>query len=302
MRRAWWLVLGGLALTLAMGCNGAADADAELNRILADRQTRLNLALADSGSGVTDAPLARWILPDRLAETSGLALTADDRLFTHGDELGTIYEIDYRRGLVVKEFSLGSPVVHDDFEAITVVRDTLILLTAGGVLYRFTEGNNLATVPYTRLDTGLGTRCEFEGMTFDPAANVLVLACKNVKDKGLEDSMVLLRWPLGQDSTGTVEPESHLAIPLVEVIGTHGWKKIEPSDLAIDPRTGNYVIVASGQLALVEVTAGGEVVVSRSLPPGHAQPEGIAITRDNLLLVSDEAKTGSAAITIYRRQ
>lgn len=273
-----------------------------MNRILADRQARLDLALADSGSGVTDAPVARWILPDRLAENSGLALTSDDRLFTHGDELGTIYEIDYRRGMVVKEFSLGSPVVHDDFEAIAVVRDTLILLTSKGVLYRFREGANLAAVPYTRLDTGLGAQCEFEGMTFDPSANALVLACKAVKDKGLDDNMMLYRWPLARSDTGLVAPEPSVTIPLNAIIGTHGWKKIEPSDIAIDPRSGNYVIVASGQLALLEVTPTGEVVFSRSLPPGHAQPEGLAITRDNLLLVSDEANTGPAVLTVYRRQ
>jgi hypothetical protein len=52
---------------------------------------------------------------------------------------------------------------------------------------------------------------------------------------------------------------------------------------------------------LVEITPAGGVVASRSLPPGHAQPEGLAITRDNLLLVSDEAATGPAMLTAYRR-
>jgi hypothetical protein len=50
----------------------------------------------------------------------------------------------------------------------------------------------------------------------------------------------------------------------------------------------------------VEVSASGAVVSARSLPPGHEQAEGVAITRDDLLVISDEAKGVPAMITVYR--
>jgi uncharacterized protein YjiK len=302
MHHTTWMVPLGLVTALMAGCKGSGDVDAELEGALAAREARLETALSDPSYAQPNAPVARWILPDKLAELSGLALSGDDRLFTHGDELGTVFEIDYRRGVIVKEFSLGPPVVHDDFEAIAVVRDSLILLTAQGFLYRFAEGKDGAGVAYSTIDTQLGERCEFEGMAFDSAANSLVLACKNVRDGGVNDAMVLYKWPLGNDSTATGLPPAAIRVPLAAIAGTLGWTKIEPSDITVDRRTGNYLIVASGQKALIEITPVGEVVFSRALPTGHAQPEGLAITRDNLMLVSDEANQGPAVLTAYRRQ
>ena len=48
----------------------------------------------------------QWALPNRLREISGLATTADDRLFAHNDERAVIYEIDVSRQLITKEFAL----------------------------------------------------------------------------------------------------------------------------------------------------------------------------------------------------
>jgi hypothetical protein len=41
-------------------------------------------------------------------------------------------------------------------------------------------------------------------------------------------------------------------------------------------------------------------VRSQPLPDGHRQAEGVAITQDSLLLVSDEANVKPPAITVYR--
>ena len=46
-------------------------------------------------------------LPAALAEVSGLAFTPDGRLFAHGDEEATVWELDPRRGTVRKTFALS---------------------------------------------------------------------------------------------------------------------------------------------------------------------------------------------------
>src|SRR5882762_6336402 len=66
-----------------------------------------------SGLDATDA--VRWNLPKRLNEISGLALSADARLFAHDDERGVIYQIDWRHGRLTKAFSLGDPPPRADF-------------------------------------------------------------------------------------------------------------------------------------------------------------------------------------------
>ena len=91
------------------------------------RERRLGKELADHDTTVEGgAPLAEWLLPHALQEISGLALTSDDRLLVHDDELGQVWEIDYRRGVLVKRFSIGRGVVKGDFEGITVANGAVL--------------------------------------------------------------------------------------------------------------------------------------------------------------------------------
>jgi uncharacterized protein YjiK len=295
-------------LALASACEPAArhDGASADSALLAGREVRLAQKLAHPDSDAT-APIARWELPEPLKEISGLTLDARGRLLAHNDSRGHIVEVDYRRGTVQREFTLGAPVAHGDFEAITAVGDTVMLLASDGILYQFAEGANGKSVPYTTLDTGLGDKCEFEGLAYDAALKSLLLACKKVYDKALKDSVIIFRWPVNQ-TTDTAkskskknEPKfSYLAVPLARIIGSNDWTDLHPSDITINPLDGNYVLIASREKALFEVTPAGAVVFARPLPAGHDQPEGVAITRDSILIISDEAKSGPALITLYR--
>jgi hypothetical protein len=302
-----------LALVVAAsGCAGtAARADAVSDStLLVRRAARLQETLARGDSTPADEAIARWDMPPGLKEISGLILTPDGRLFTHGDERADVFQIDYRRGALVKEFAVGDPAVHGDFESITLMHDTLVLFTSDGVLYRFREGTKGESVSYVKEDTGLGARCEFEGIVFDSASSSLLMACKHVHDKAMKDSLIIYRWPVGgaADTGAAAKAKAHsrapklsyLAVPLARIIGSNGWTTLHPSDITIDPFNGNYVIIASIEKALFEITPAGIVVFARPLPPGHEQAEGVAITRDSILIVSDEAKGGPAQITLYR--
>ena len=289
-------LLAGTACRPGHGEAGTPADSAELAR----REAHLARALAQPDSGATRrTAIAKWVLARNLSEISGLALTADGRLLTHEDETSRVYEIDYRRGAIVKQFMLGTPVVQEDFEGITVANDVLFLLASNGKLYEFQEGANGEGVEYVLHDTGLRHECEFEGVAFDPTINALLLACKNVRTKGpLRDSLVIYRWKL---PSGSGPRPSRLTVPLARVIGSNGWTGLHPSDITIDPFSGNYVLVAGEESALIEITPAGELVFARPLPAGLAHAEGVAITRDSLLIVSTEARHRTpAAITLYR--
>jgi uncharacterized protein YjiK len=89
------------------------------------------------------------------------------------------------------------------------------------------------------------------------------------------------------------------------VIGSNRWDGLHPSDITIDPFNGYYLIVASREKALIEITPAGDVIFARPLPGTHYQPEGIALTRDRILIVSDEGRSAKgipAAVTLYRWQ
>jgi uncharacterized protein YjiK len=289
-----------IALLVAVTATVSCRSDEKIGKAeaaeLAAREQRLDTRLAKADASDSDqTPVAMWLMPQALSEISGIALTPDGRLLAHDDEIGKVYEIDPRRGVILKTFLLGKGP-HADFEGITVAGSDIYLLASNGVLFRFREGANGSSVPYTMHDTRLGKECAFEGVAFQPDSAWLVLPCKTVHRKKMGGEVVLYRWRIGASrSTGL----SMLTIPLDEVIGSNKWKNFRPSDITIDPATGNYVMVSSLDKGLVEMTPAGDVVKAWPLPGTHRQPEGVAITKDGILMISDEGSTRAAAITLY---
>jgi uncharacterized protein YjiK len=296
MTSARTLALVASVLAGAAACRAGPEAKAAQIRTLeAERQQEVARRIAQAGDNTTK-PVAVWIMPPELREISGLASTPTNHVLAHDDEIGRIYEIDPKGGIILKRFTLsGAP--HGDFEAITIVDKDIYLLESNGKLFKFKEGGDGEQVDYSKYDTHLGHECEFEGLAFEPDSAWLVMPCKNVSSKGNSDALVIYRLPLPLTDSPRF---TTLVIPMSEVIGSNSWKNFRPSDIAIDPVTGNYVLVASHEKALAVITPGGKVVRSEPLPPGHAQAEGVAITRDGILIVSDEARSQPADMMLYR--
>ena len=274
------------------GGDGTVDAG-----VVSEREAHLVQVLAKPADSAGTEPLARWILPESLEEISGLALSADGRLFAHGDEVGDVFELNYRSGVLVKQFSLGRTPVLEDFEGITIAGDRMYLLVSNGKIYEFKEGNNGARVDYVIHDTRLGHECEFEGITFDPGLNALLLACKNVRAREYRDDLVIYAWKL-PDGGGTGSPQ--IVVPLKEIMAASKLKSFHASDMTRDPLSGNYVLTAAQENGLLTITPEGKVVSARQLPGSMQHTEGVAITPDSLLILSDEAGKHPAVIVLYR--
>ncbi|HEU4700112.1 MAG TPA: hypothetical protein VFS40_13095 [Gemmatimonadales bacterium] len=295
--------LGGVGLACrGTGTPGDAAADSAQAQLLATRlarttarldSTRLGSARADS------APIARWLLPEALNEISGLALTRDGRLLAHGDERAVVYELDYRRGLITRSFTVGDPAVTGDFEGIAVVGDSLVLATSAGVLYVFAEGADGAHVGYRTLDTGLGHACELEGLAYDATRRALLLGCKQPGAALEGRGTLLFRVPFGPGTAATGGAAQAERVALDPAHLPAAWKGFHPSAVEVHPVRGTYVLVAGIEGTLVEVTPAGALVRAGPLPGAHAQPEGVALTADPALLVADEAKNGAAVVTLY---
>ncbi len=288
-----------VCLIISLGaCRPAAEAAAaDLQHVERARELQLarRIAMADADPKRV-APVAKWIMPPELREISGLSLMPDGRVLAHGDESGRVYVIDPRHGVLLKQFALGT-ALRGDFESITMAGSDIYLLASNGILYQFKEGADGSGVPYSAQDLEIGNQCEFESMAYQADSDWLVMPCKKVTDKKLHDQLVTYRWRLKGPDADRV---SRVTIPFSRVVGNNRWKSLHPSDMTIDPTTGDYVIIASREKALIEITRSGELVRSEPLPSGHNQPEGIAITRDSILMLSDESNHAPAAITLYR--
>jgi uncharacterized protein YjiK len=302
MNNTWAAALLAGVAAISVGCRDSSPkSDKELKALGDLRQQQLEVRLAkvdeSKASKLKDAtPVAMWIMPPELREISGLVLTPDGRILAHDDEVSKIYAIDPRTGVLLKQFTLGSGI-RGDFESIAMAGNNIYLLESDGVLYQFQEGDDGAGVPYSVVDLHLKKQCEFESMVYQADSNWLVMPCKNAKDKSLEHNLVIYRWKLDGPQNSRL---SMITIPFAQLIGSNKWKSLHPSDITIDPATGNFVMITSHEKALIEMTPTGDLVRSEPLPEGHNQPEGIAITKDSILMVSDEATRNPAAITLYR--
>jgi uncharacterized protein YjiK len=298
MTRVRGFVLLLSLITPTVSCRKTPEAQAaQLRELQRTRRQQLEQRLAKADSNPTKAaPVAEWYMPSELKQISGLALTRDGRLLTHDDNVGRIFVIDPKSGVLLNEFTVGTGI-QGDFESIAVARDEVFLLNSNGILYRFREGSQSAGVPFTFVDLRLGHECEFESMAYEADSAWLVMPCKKTTSKKTKDDLVIYRWRLqGPDSTRL----TMMTVPLAEITSRTGWKGFHPSDMTIDPETGDYVIISSHEKGLVEMTPTGVVERAEPLPGDHGQPEGVAITNDRILIISDEATKKPASITLYR--
>jgi uncharacterized protein YjiK len=289
------LILATAALAAVFACTSDEKSRLE-QKALESRAQRYQTRLAGAETQSGETPVARWIMPPDLREISGLTLTSDGRLLTHDDEVSRIFEVDPKRGVIVKSFMVGNGL-KGDFEGMTTVGPDIYLALSNGLLYRFREGANGARVKYATHDTRLGKECEFEGVAYDRDSSWLVLPCKNSMGKVFDEELVLYRWRIGTtDSSGL----TMLTVPIRDVVGANNWKKFRTSDITIDPVTRNYVLISSLEKGILVMKPDGEVVSSGPLPDIHQQPEGVAITAEGVLIISDEATGKPAALTLYR--
>jgi uncharacterized protein YjiK len=298
MKNRWYLVFAAGVIAVCGACRKTTEAEAAQTKAAAAERAKKvaqRLASVDANSD-DEKPVAQWVLPMELREISGLALLPSGQLLAHGDEQGIVVVIDPRSGLVGSRFQLRGGV-HGDFEGITVVGNDIYMMQSNGRIFQFRQGANKAHVPYVVHDTKLGKECEFEGIAYEADSSRFVMACKRVTKKGIKDRLILYRVAL---RNGLIGDTSSLSLPLEDVIGANNWKHFHPSDITVDPTTGNYVIIAAQEKAIVVMTPAGEIVRATSLPGKHPQAEGVAITPDNVLIVSDEATTTPAVITLYR--
>lgn len=240
-------------------------------------------------------PVRQWRLPAALAEISGLAATADGRLFAHDDERAVIYQIDAAQGRLVSSFAVGAPET-GDFEGLAITRDGVFwLVTSTGALLSFREGADGAHVDSERFDSGLRDVCEVEGLAHLPTDESLILACKRMESRDMRDGIRLYAWRPGETAS------LWRSIRERDVTEAAGVAKFQPSSVEIDASTGAFVVLSARDGAVAWFDADGSLRSAWALGPEHAQAEGVTLLANGQLVLADEAARGGALLSIYER-
>jgi uncharacterized protein YjiK len=242
-----------------------------------------------------DTPADRWALPRELNEVSGLALSGR-RLLAHGDEQAIVYQLDPAAHRVVGQFSLGRPPAVGDFEGLAVDGGRVFLTTSDGDVYVAPVGAGGSAVAYRRYASGLGRRCEVEGLAIDAGGRGLLLGCKAARVHALRHRLAVFAWVPG----GRAAPALRLAVADHDLEGLRG-ETVNPSELLRDGPTGHLLLLAARARAIIELSPNGEVIaVARLKRSLHRQAEGLALDQDGALYVADEAAGAQATLTTYR--
>jgi uncharacterized protein YjiK len=239
-------------------------------------------------------------LDHKLKEISGIAFSADGRLFAHDDERAVVYQLDPATGEIIKSFFFGLIVKKGDFEDIEIVGKDFFLITSNGIIYKFPEGGNGQRVEYQAYDTDLKKGNNVEGLCFDPLTHTLLLALKGHPGAGLDkDFKTVYTFYL---STCQLEKVPRFVLDKKHIRELSKENEFEPSGIACHPLSGDFFVIASAGNLLVQIAADGVIKdiqkLSRKL---HNQPEGIAFTKDGTLYIADEGKN-HGTLTIYDPQ
>lgn len=237
-------------------------------------------------------------LPGKLTEVSGLAVAGPDSVFTHDDEFAIVYEFRLGDGKVLRSFALGKPTLEGDFEGIATAGGRIFLITSDGLIYAFKPGRDGERVAYRVFDSGIGPRCEIEGLSQAPEPSALLLLCKRFRNDNTQSLLEIYRWQIGQDHA---DPEPFLSLPLDQLVEKKERAEFRPSGIDYAPACQQFFIVSARNHMVLVLDRAGKVVDSRTFKKSrHPQAEGIAAMPDGRVVLADEgSRTRKGRLTIY---
>ncbi len=231
--------------------------------------------------------LERWEMPSELKEISGIALVSPTVFACVQDEAGEIflYNTAARRMEKSMRFS-GS----GDYEGIAIAGTTAWVMRSDGLLFEVKDFAGAAPV-VTEHRTSLTAAQDVESLFLDAKRNRLLLAVKG-KD------------PLSKDYRGVypfdLRTKTLVMTPVFKIDAAGGKGKhsnVQPSDIALHPRTGDLYILDGPSSGLLILGADGREKAHYNFDKtDFPQPEGIAITAAGDLYISNEGRSGAGTI------
>lgn len=238
-------------------------------------------------------------LPDGLREVSGLAVASANSVFAHDDEHARVSEIDLATGRAIRTFSFGAAGATGDFEGIAASGSRIHVITSDGRLSSFDAGVDGAVAAAEVHDTGVGARCEIEGLSLSPRPGELLILCKDIPGRGNGGRLLVFSWNV---AANRLETQPWIDVDLSAELGVDR-RGFAPSSIDWDARTQRAAIISARNRVMMLLDANGARVERLQLDAGrHPQAEGVAIMPSGDIVVADEGGDGRPGrLTTYPR-
>jgi uncharacterized protein YjiK len=236
----------------------------------------------------------QWNLPTILQEISGLAYMGDNRFACVQDESGVIFIFNTATNKIERQVTFGAT---GDYEGLALVGKTAYVARSDGKIF---EVNNIDTnTPKVQTyTTPLTAAHDVEGLTYDASRNRLLLAIKGA-DTGQKNYKGIYAFDLKTKKL-VAEPviKLNLADPaLLQGSGQNLQKALQPSEIALNPSTGDLYLTEATNPQLLVLSATGAIRARYKLSnQTFGQPEGIAFGPAGELYISNEGKKANGNI------
>lgn len=249
-----------------------------------------------ANASTTEADGVRVIsLGEELREISGLAVAGPSSVFTHDDEQGVLREVSIEDGRVLRSMTFGG---RGDYEGVAAEGNRVFVITSEGQLSSFTAGADGTTVTPETVDTGVGARCEIEGLSLAPQPGRLLILCKEIEGRGNRGRLLVFAWDV---AARRLVEQPFIDAHLEQALGENR-RGFAPSGIDWDSSRRRIVIVSARNRLLLELDESGRVLSQRVLEAlRHPQAEGVAVMPNGALVISDEAgdSGGPGRLTVY---
>ena len=248
-------------------------------------------------------------LPSKLKEISGITFISKNKIACVQDEAGTVFIYDIRKDKLKESIDFGG---NKDYEAIANVNDTIYVLRSNGDIYEIDSLESTNTLSITH-HTFLSKVNNCEGMCFDAKNYRLLVACKGHPEKGSAKRFEKAVYAFDLNTKKMKEEpvlvfDPAMIISVTKSIGDDDSPSanekenlFEPSEITIEPTTGNFYILSSVGKRLAIFSEKGELICASKLDPDiFKQPEGIAFSSSGDLIISDEGKGGKANLVVIK--
>ena len=228
----------------------------------------------------------KFFMPESLLEISGITFYKgnSDTVYAIQDEQGRFFRIPWG----VKKQTNAKFGKQSDYEDVTIVNETVLILKSNGSLFSFP----LAETIYEEIDSvrewkQVLPKGEYEGMYGDDATGKVFIICKNCPDDNSKDlvSGYIIQAGDSVYQTGTFQVD----VKKIKTFTGKVKRGFRPSALAKNPVTSEWFIVSAVNKLLV-VTDSNWNIKEASFLNGNIfnQPEGIAFGKEGNLYISNE--------------